>query len=440
MNLATTGMSAGETQLQAGGRWWTDLLEKTSDFSGRQFAIFRIVFGIYLAWHFAALVPYAAELFSDTGLMGDRSLNPFAGGWPNPLFLPGSSRWVAGWLMVAAMAAGAFALGRLRRVMAVFLWFTWSCLHTANPLIANPSLGYVGMLLLLCAVVPPGEGGFAGRPQDPEWRMPAMVCVTAWVLLAAGYAFSGVLKLDSPSWVDGTALLHLLENPLARPGWVGQAMLAVPVWLMKWATWGVLALEVAFFPLACWSKSRPWAWGAMLAMHAGILLVVDFTDLSFGMMLAHWFTFQRSWLPAREPEAGRDHVLFLDGECAFCQRSARWLAAIDRRRVLRFASLQGETAEGLPTRWRAVEADNGAAVLVENRGGPDEQRWLGQDAILRSLWLAGGPASLAWSLRFVPAWMQNGVYGWVARRRRRLTREKVSCGLLPQSMASRILP
>ena len=36
--------------------------------------------------------------------------------------------------------------------------------------------------------------------------------------MAVGYTFSGVTKLPSPSWRDGTALARILDNPLARPG------------------------------------------------------------------------------------------------------------------------------------------------------------------------------------------------------------------------------
>ena len=36
--------------------------------------------------------------------------------------------------------------------------------------------------------------------------------------MAAEYTFSGIEKLASPSWVDGTAFWHVAKNPLAREG------------------------------------------------------------------------------------------------------------------------------------------------------------------------------------------------------------------------------
>jgi len=37
-----------------------------------------------------------------------------------------------------------------------------------------------------------------------------------------------------------------------------------------------------------------WCW--MVAMHLGILFVVDFADLTFGMLMIHLFTFDPDWL------------------------------------------------------------------------------------------------------------------------------------------------
>jgi hypothetical protein len=53
--------------------------------SGRQFAIFRIALDAYLALHFAQLIPYGAELFSNQGMLAEARLNLTFGIFPNPL-------------------------------------------------------------------------------------------------------------------------------------------------------------------------------------------------------------------------------------------------------------------------------------------------------------------------------------------------------------------
>ena len=48
---------------------------------------------------------------------------------------------------------------------------------------------------------------------------------------------------------------------------------------------------------------------------------------------------------ASRPGASAGPVLFFDGVCGLCDRTVTWLFEHDRRHVLRFAPLQGETAK-----------------------------------------------------------------------------------------------
>lgn len=268
------------------------------------FAVFRLIFGGYLAVHFAALLPWAEELFGKHGLIGNPALNPTAGLFPNPFNAPLSDTALRGIFAGLTALSLMFAAGCWRPIVSGLLWFFWTALFHRNNLIANPSIPYVGLLLALCVLVPSGEpwsfspgrrSGGNGKPVRP-WTMTPWAMRTAWILLAAGYTFSALTKLPSPSWQDGGAMRYLLANPLARPGPVRDLMMQLPSIALKLMTWGTLALELAFLPLACWKKSRPWVWAAMVGLHAGILLVLDFADLSCGMLMIHAFTFDPAWL------------------------------------------------------------------------------------------------------------------------------------------------
>ena len=160
-------------------------------------------------------------------------------------------------------------------------------------LIANPSLPYVGFLLLVCAVVPAGEPfavrfGAEARPK-PAFAVPTMLREGVWLLLAAGYTVSGLHKLTSPSWLDGSALGHVLDLPLARTGGVAEVLRSAPDGPLMAATWAVLALEIAALPLAFSRRTRRPVFFALVAMHLGILVTVDFADLTAGMLVAHVF-------------------------------------------------------------------------------------------------------------------------------------------------------
>lgn len=265
-----------------------------NNLSARQFAIFRIAFGTYLAFHFAFLIPYGAELFSARGVLPDPHLNFTHGLFPNLLHRWDSPIAIALFLLALVLLAVAFAAGFFRRVAAGLLWFGWACLFDRNNLINNPSLPYIGLILVLSILIPTGESISAGRASR-DWKMPAMVYWTGWLLVAAGYSFSGWMKLQSPSWIDGSALQHVLINPLARPGFARDLLMALPDSWLRAATWGTLALELLALPLSCMRRTRMIAWCLLAGMNVAILFVIDFADLTVGMLMIHAFTCDCRW-------------------------------------------------------------------------------------------------------------------------------------------------
>lgn len=263
--------------------------------SPQHFSIFRMLFGSYLCVHFLQLTPYAEELFGTQGIFSSHNPSPYKGIWPNPLFL--EIDFLATSLITsAALLSVCLILGVWRRTSALLLWFITTCLFTANPLIANPSLGDIGLLLLFLVIAPTGESFTLKKQTLKDWKLPFMIPVTAWILLGLGYTFLGVMKLESPSWVDGSALNHVLENPLARPSFLRSLLLNLPTDFLKILTWGTLLLELTYLPLIFFKKVRPWLWLSAVLMHLGIMLVIDFADLSLGMLMIHLFTFDPDWL------------------------------------------------------------------------------------------------------------------------------------------------
>lgn len=263
----------------------------------RQFAWFRIIFGTYLAIHFAHLVPWGAELFSREGVIPRAALNPTDGILPNVLAWWDSPAFVTAFLVGLVALSVLFAAGVVRHAAALLLWYGWACLFNRNVLISNPSIAYIGLLLLLTTLVPAREPlrAFGGRAESGEFYVPAAAYWTAWFLMAAGYTFSGIVKLSSPSWVDGTAIWHVVQNPLARDGVLRDFVLGMPALGFQLLTWKALALEILFLPLALWRWTRPVIWLAMVLMHVGILALVSFADLSAGMLMVHLFTIDSRW-------------------------------------------------------------------------------------------------------------------------------------------------
>lgn len=277
-------------------------------YTRNQFVLFRALFGAYLTVHFFELLPYAGELFTDEGMLSDASLSPTFGKLPNLVELLGRTDGpverltglgpkplVQLYLLSLAVASCMMAHEIARRTMALYVWFGWAGLLNRNVLISNPGLAYVGFLMLVCAVVPPTDR----TGSSPTWKMPRRVFWGSNVLMALGYSVSGFHKLVlSPSWWDGSALYYVLSGPLSRDNILTQLLLSMPSFL-RLGTWAALALEMMFLPLGLFVVLRKWYWITMVLMHVGILLTVNFTDLTVGVLFIHLFTFDARWLGTR---------------------------------------------------------------------------------------------------------------------------------------------
>jgi predicted DCC family thiol-disulfide oxidoreductase YuxK len=411
----------------------------SNGWTGGQYSLFRVVFGVYLCVHFLNLVAWGPELFSNQGMIPQASASPLAHAFPNVLTWHDSPGFVRALLLLAAAACVFLSAGRYDRAAAVFLWYVWACLLGRNPLISNPGIPYVGWLLLAHAFLPPAPFGSLaarGRP-DPGagWRMPPALFAVAWILMAVGYSYSGYTKLVSPSWVDGTALARVLDNPLARPGVLREAVLALPDGLLKVGTWMALGLELLFAPLALVRRLRPWIWAAGLGMHLGLIALIDFADLSLGMVMLHLFTADPAWVP---PLAARAReTLFYDGQCGLCHGAVRFLLAEDRAPggQLQYAPLGGDAfRSALPEGTRAGLPDS--LVLLA-----DDGRVLVRSvAVLHIARRLGGFWRVAATLlRPLPgSWLDKG-YDLVARNRSRVfARPAEACPIVPKDLRSRL--
>ncbi|MFT5355913.1 MAG: hypothetical protein ACI9KE_003133 [Polyangiales bacterium] len=248
------------------------------------FARVRVALGVFLFVHFLHLLPWAPELFSNIGMLADGSASPLLHLFANPLALFDGPLFAQCFVASGALASLVlvFGNGPRKRIAALYLWFVLACLFGRNPLIRNPSLPYLGVLLLV----------YAASPKRPDVSLLRVV----WVLLALGYAYSGITKLTSPSWLDGSAITAILNNPLARPGVAHDFLLALPSGFLVAASFGTLFLEISFPLLALSKRTRPLAWLAMTALQLSLLVLVDFADVTWGMLLVHAFTFDPRWL------------------------------------------------------------------------------------------------------------------------------------------------
>jgi hypothetical protein len=142
-----------------------------------QFLIFRVTFGLYLLYHFLGLLPWGPELFSSRGVLPQGTMSPLFHLFPNVFLLWDSPLFVQACLLAAGIFSLFLTIGKFDRVMAILIWYLWACFYGRNPLISNPSLPFIGWLLLAYALIPSlsdrkelaavslgRDGGFAYRP------------------------------------------------------------------------------------------------------------------------------------------------------------------------------------------------------------------------------------------------------------------------------------
>lgn len=140
----------------------------------------------------------------------------------------------------------------------------------------------------------------------------------------------------------------------------------------------------------------------------------------------------------------KKQIIFLDGDCVLCQKSAQLLHRIDAHDHLLFTSLQGKTASQLPEEWLSTVDTNGqaggAAVFAESFGTEEVTYWRGSDAILHALKAAGGIGiPLSWLL-IIPKSLREIVYRWIARNRHRFIRKNDTCSMPDPIFLSKQLP
>ncbi|GAC1661816.1 MAG: hypothetical protein NVS9B4_14610 [Candidatus Acidiferrum sp.] len=405
--------------------------------TGGQYSLYRSVFGCYLSIHYLFLAAWGPELFSRVGLLPNPWASPLARLFPNILTLWDSPGLVRSLLILAAGLGLFLALGVWDRAAAIMLWYLGACFVGRNPLIANPALPYIGWLLLAHSALPPAPyGSLAARGRsDPRgrWRMTPPIFAVAWVLMSLGYSYSGFMKLSSPSWLDGSALVRVLSNPLARPGWFRDIALTLPPGFLKCATWGALGLELAFGPLALVRRARPWIWSAMLLLHSGLFLLIAFPDLTAGMVILHLFTFDPAWIPAFN--AGANEHIFYDGHCGLCQGAVRFVISEDLHgNAFRFAPLQGTTFTSLvPAGERAGLPDSVIVLTTDGRLLPRSAALL---HILRRL--GGEWRVIAGLVAVVPRPVSDGAYNLVARIRYHIFgRRENSCPIASAELRAR---
>ncbi|MAM90557.1 MAG: thiol-disulfide oxidoreductase [Opitutaceae bacterium] len=128
-------------------------------------------------------------------------------------------------------------------------------------------------------------------------------------------------------------------------------------------------------------------------------------------------------------------IIFFDGECGFCDTAVRRIMQIDRKRHLRFAPLQGETANRLLSEELRNPENLKTLVYLD----VSQKVWTKSEATIEILKRVGGFWKVAALAKILPVGFRDWFYDRVAERRRSII-DKANCPLPTADQRARILP
>lgn len=139
--------------------------------------------------------------------------------------------------------------------------------------------------------------------------------------------------------------------------------------------------------------------------------------------------------PAADDVTAAGPIVLYDGTCGLCHRSVRWLLAHERDAALRFAPLQGATADALRARHPAIPRALESVVLVDG-----DRVHLRSKAFLYAARHLRGPWRAAYTLRWLPGPVLDLGYRAIARVRYRIWGRADACDLPAPAARARFLP
>lgn len=133
------------------------------------------------------------------------------------------------------------------------------------------------------------------------------------------------------------------------------------------------------------------------------------------------------------------HLLFYDGECGLCDHAVQFVLKADKEKRFCFAPLQGATASKVLESLSPTYKKRDSLILIENFNTPSQSRiMIRSQGAFRILWLLGGAWRLLGWLSFLPSFLFDPFYRWVARCRHHFF--KTSCPAPTQETRERFLP
>jgi predicted DCC family thiol-disulfide oxidoreductase YuxK len=392
-------------------------MQSIKNYKYSQYFVFKIIFALYLFIHFFQLMPVGTELFSSQGLIPEANWNLSFPFFPNLLYFYDSPLSIQIFLGILAISSLGLIFQRSTTTCAIICWYGFACLFNRNNFISNPSLFYVGWILLALIVIPAKRSKF---------NFPKLIFNGGWFIMGLSYTISGLHKAMAPSWQDGNAIKFLIDNPLARNHSFNEFLLSLPDFTLQILTWSVLFIEIFALIGIMFNRTRFITWLALVLLHLGILASVNFSDLTIGMILFHLFLFDPNWIKRK---TSKDLTVFYDGDCGVCNSFIQFL--LKNSRHIKFSALQSDFA--LRNLSQEYIRDLNTIVIIKNGEILDKS-----DAIIEIYKELDGIYPIVSCCKIIPKMVRDHFYQLFSNNRLKLG-TKSTCSLLSKEEKMRFI-
>lgn len=308
----------------------------------------RIGIGAALLLHYGLATPYLAEFWGDTGwmtreLLDDEIIDPLV---QSLLFYVNAHWQLLAFHILFLACCTSFMLGwRTSWVKWIVLIGQISYDHR------NPMFFYgvdkilAGLLLILC-LAPIGRALSLDRVRAiraaKRVRLNATVPVycSEWtgactrlmqIQMAVLFFYSAISKMAGDDWRSGDAVWTVFTTDEHYSPFILDVF-ASHYWLVNFATYGTVLIEIAFVFLIWQRATRPYLLAGALFLHAQFAILMGLFYFSFVMTMGHMSFVRPEWLArlgaAWKRKVGEMEMIY-DGRCGFCVRSMAWFLSFD---------------------------------------------------------------------------------------------------------------
>lgn len=128
-------------------------------------------------------------------------------------------------------------------------------------------------------------------------------------------------------------------------------------------------------------------------------------------------------------------IILFDGVCNLCDATVQRVIENDKKDVFRFAAIQSEIGEEIINHIGIDTAKTDSIILYE----PGHAYYYKAEAAMKIAKQMGGWFSIVGWFSFLPEWISNGVYDYVARNRYKWYGKKNECMIPTPEMKAKFL-